>query len=133
VDPVDNKKWAKFTYVGKETRFITKLFKETNIRISFSTSNTITKILNNRIEQHRDKYDNCVVYQLACPDCQKRYTGQTGGSFKLRFSEHYRDFKYNNKKSKFAQHLLEKITLWARFIQSWRFYMKRTKEEQWIH
>ena len=35
------------------------------------------------------------------------YTGQTGRSFKTRFKEHMRDFKHNNKKSKFAQHLLE--------------------------
>jgi hypothetical protein len=33
--------------------------------------------------------------------------GQTGRSFHTRFSEHFRDFKYANQKSKFAQHLLE--------------------------
>ena len=35
------------------------------------------------------------------------YTGQTRRSFKTRFKENVRDFKYNNKKSKFAQHLLD--------------------------
>jgi len=35
------------------------------------------------------------------------YTGQTGRSFKTRFKEHMRDFKYNNRKSKFPQHLLD--------------------------
>jgi len=29
-----------------------------------------------------------------------------GRTFKVRFQEHLRDFKYGNKKSKFAQHLL---------------------------
>jgi hypothetical protein len=37
--------WAKFTYVGKETRLVTKLFKTTNIKVTFNTNNTIEKIL----------------------------------------------------------------------------------------
>jgi len=36
-----------------------------------------------------------------------KYIGQTGRPFKTRFQEHLRDFKYNNRKSKFAQHLLD--------------------------
>ena len=35
------------------------------------------------------------------------YTGQTGISFKTRFQEHVRDFKYNDRKWAFAQHLLD--------------------------
>ena len=35
------------------------------------------------------------------------YTGQTGRPFKTRFQEHVRDFKYNNRKSAFAQHQLD--------------------------
>jgi hypothetical protein len=34
--------------------------------------------------------------------------GQTGGPFHVRFQEHFRDCKYANNKSKFAQHLLDK-------------------------
>jgi hypothetical protein len=41
------------------------------------------------------------------PTCHKKYTGQTGRSFKTRFQEPFRDFKYRNNKSTFAQHLLE--------------------------
>jgi len=37
-----------------------------------------------------------------------KYIGQTDRSFKTRFQEHLRDFKYNNQKSKFVQHLLDK-------------------------
>ena len=35
------------------------------------------------------------------------FTGQTGSPFKIRYQEHLRDFKYNNNKSKLAQHLIE--------------------------
>jgi hypothetical protein len=38
-------KWAVFTYNGKQNRFVTKLFKNTNIRIAFKTQNTIGKLL----------------------------------------------------------------------------------------
>jgi hypothetical protein len=38
-------KWAKLTYIGKETRFITKLFKNTYVKIAFTTDNTIEKCL----------------------------------------------------------------------------------------
>jgi hypothetical protein len=39
----DNRKckWAKFTYIGKETRFITKLSKDTNVNIAFTTNNSL--------------------------------------------------------------------------------------------
>jgi len=37
--------WAKFTYFGKGTRFITKLFKETQIRITYKVTNTTRKWL----------------------------------------------------------------------------------------
>jgi hypothetical protein len=38
-------KWAMFTYCGKEVRQITKLFKNTQIRVAFRTKNTISNIL----------------------------------------------------------------------------------------
>jgi len=40
------KRWTEFTYVGKETRQITKLFKNTNVRIAFTTNNSLGKLLN---------------------------------------------------------------------------------------
>jgi hypothetical protein len=30
-------KWAKFTYVGKETKLITKVFKHTTLNVAFET------------------------------------------------------------------------------------------------
>jgi hypothetical protein len=40
----DNKrnKWATFTYIGKETKSITKLFKDQNINIAYSTTMLMT-------------------------------------------------------------------------------------------
>ena len=39
------KKWAKFIYVGRQTKFITKLFKNDELEVSFKTENTIGKLL----------------------------------------------------------------------------------------
>ena len=36
-----------------------------------------------------------------------KYVGQTSRSLRIRFQEHYRDFRHNNAKSKFATHVLE--------------------------
>jgi hypothetical protein len=52
-----NKKWAKFTYIGKDIRAITELFKHTNIRTAFATNNNLGKLLTSRRDdQHNDIY-----------------------------------------------------------------------------
>ena len=86
---------------------MTKIFKNTNIKVTFGTDNTIGKLLKTRHEHTRSKYENSGIYQLTCPTCSMKYTGQTGRPFRVRFQEHFRDFKYGNGKSRFAAHLLK--------------------------
>jgi hypothetical protein len=38
-------KWATFTYKGKETTYITKIFKRTNLKIAYCTNNSIQESL----------------------------------------------------------------------------------------
>jgi hypothetical protein len=38
-------RWTKFTYTGKETRYITKLFKKLDIWVTFTTENSILHLL----------------------------------------------------------------------------------------
>jgi hypothetical protein len=71
-------KWAKFTYVGKETKFITKLFKHATLIVAFKTHNTIGKLFSQQNTRQQEKYEKCGVYQQTCPDCNKKYIGQTG-------------------------------------------------------
>jgi hypothetical protein len=97
-------KWAKFTYVGKETKFIAKLFKNIPQKSTFTTQNTIGKLLSKQQNHNQSKFDKCRVYQLTCPDCNKNYIGHTDRPFHVRFQEHFRDYKYANK-SKFAHRL----------------------------
>jgi hypothetical protein len=41
----DKIEWAKFTCVGKETRAITKIFKNTDVKVGVSTDNKIGKLV----------------------------------------------------------------------------------------
>ena len=100
-------KWAKFTYIGKETRIITKLFRHTQVKVAFTSNNNLLNMLQHSYTDDRNKYTKSGVYQLKCPTCNKIYIGQTGRSFSIRYREHKHDFKYMIHKSKFAQHLLE--------------------------
>ena len=97
---------AEFTYVGKETKFITQLFKNTNVKVAFTTDNRVERLLSTQHKQIQIKYDKCRNYQLTCPTCKMKYTGQTDRPFRVRFQEHFQDFKYGTNKSQFTQHLL---------------------------
>jgi hypothetical protein len=98
-----NPKWTRFTYIGQEIRTMTKLFKNTNVKIGNTTNNNLAKLLSpQRHNLTKDKFDLNGVNQLTCPSCSKKYTGQTGRPFRVRFKEHYSDYKHANNKSKFA-------------------------------
>jgi hypothetical protein len=74
--PDATQKWATFTYIGKETRAITKLFKNTNIHIAYKTKNTLQKHLQvKNIEP--DKYNHSGIYEIKCNSCHLKYIGQT--------------------------------------------------------
>jgi hypothetical protein len=66
-------KWAVFTYNTKEVRKITKLFRDTHIRVAFRTRNTIENILKHKPKT--DKYNKSGIYQMKCMECPRRYVG----------------------------------------------------------
>jgi len=100
------KRLAKFTYIGKERRQVTKLFKNTNVKVAYMTKNNLEKLLKPQYTPQSNRCEKNGVYQLECLTFHKIYTGQTGSPFHIRFLEHYNDFKYANNRSSFAQHIL---------------------------
>ena len=66
-------KWATFTYIVPQPRFITKIFKNTNINTAYKTNNTIKKRLShhtkNQFTTTSAKFNKSGVYELNCPDC----------------------------------------------------------------
>jgi hypothetical protein len=100
------RKWATLTYYGKESYQISKIFKDTNVQITYKTRNTL-QYLQNQKPKHTNLYERSGVYQLTCSVCNETYTGQTGRNFEKRFKEHLQAYKYNPQNSKFAQHATE--------------------------
>jgi hypothetical protein len=68
--------WATLTYTGKETTYIAKLFRHTNIKIAYRTNNNLLCLLTPN-QQPLDTFTRSGVYRLSCPDCSKAYIGQT--------------------------------------------------------
>jgi hypothetical protein len=97
-------KWASFTYYGNETKEITKLFIETNIKIACRTKNTLRNLVKPLIQ--RDEYERSGAYQMRCMDCPLKYIGQTGRTFKARYKEHIQAIRNNNGNSGYSKHIL---------------------------
>jgi hypothetical protein len=57
-------KWAKFTYVGKQTKLTTKSFKNSSLKISLKAENTTQKLLNLNKNNNKNKFKKCGIYQL---------------------------------------------------------------------
>ena len=106
VTPRPTQKWASFTYIGKETSYITNIFRRTELEIAFRTTNALGNLITHRHQSH-DKFSLSRVYKLICPDCNKTYVGQTGRRFSIRYKEHMTAFRYNSNNSSFAKHLME--------------------------
>jgi len=100
------RKGACFTYVGKETSYITNIFKRTNLKITFRTTNTLANLLTHKNYTH-EKYSHFGVYKLTCPDCHKAYVGQTERQFSACYREHKTAWYKNSNTSNFARHLTE--------------------------
>jgi hypothetical protein len=58
----EKRQWSRFTYAGKETSAISKVFKNTTIRVTYSTNNTLKKLLTKKHHPHKNKYDNSGIY-----------------------------------------------------------------------
>jgi hypothetical protein len=97
-------KWAIFIYYGRETKEITKLFKEANIKIAFRTKNTIRNLVMPHPQQ--EEYEQSGIHQMRCMDCPLKYIGQTGQTFNTRYKEHIQAIRSNNSNSRYSNHML---------------------------
>jgi hypothetical protein len=105
---ITTKKWTPFTYFGRETTFITNIFKKTDLTIIMRTNSSLQKLLMPK-PVTPDKLLRSGVYKLTCPDCNKAYTGETGRSFAQRFKEHKNAFNFNRNDSNYAKHALKHV------------------------
>ena len=87
---INNMKWATFTYYSPKVRKITKLFKQTDIKIAFKNNSTISQILRPKATNNTPIYNKSGIYKLTCKTCQHVYVGQTSRNLKQRYQEHVR-------------------------------------------
>jgi hypothetical protein len=99
--------WVTFTYPGNYIRAITNLFKHTNIKIAYKTTNTLGNLL--KETRNINKYEKAGIYKLTCKDCHKLYIGETGRPLKIRYKERIRSIKYNKDDSAYGTHILYNI------------------------
>jgi hypothetical protein len=95
----DNYKiWTTFTYYSQQIRKITStnIFKNTNIRIAFRSTNAIKHLTKRETTNTTTDYDKSGTYKIQCNTCYRSYIGQTKRSLKLRYQEHIRYIKNNN-------------------------------------
>jgi len=119
-------KWASFTYVGKETTYITNIFKKTDLKITLRTRNTIQKRLMQK-QMTSDNYTRSGAHKLTCPDGDKAYIGQTTRSFSERYNEHKHAFKTNSHSSNYAKHILEELHTFGPIDQTMQVVHYREK------
>jgi hypothetical protein len=96
---------GKFHLRSKETKFITKLFKNFNINISYHTRKTTGNFLNPH-KLRNNLYEESGVYELKCRSCRGSYIGQTGWNYKTRYKEHIQDIRNIRRKTGFSHHIL---------------------------
>jgi hypothetical protein len=94
--PVETKIWTKFTYFGSDIKTLTKILKNSRLKVAYSVNNTIKTRC--KLSRQYDKYKSSSVYQLKCLSCEQVYIGHTDRDFRTTFKEHIRDIRINKTK-----------------------------------
>jgi hypothetical protein len=81
-----------------------QIYKDTDIRIAYTTTNTIQKKHAQVKQRSNNQYDGSGIYSLNCRDCPLIYISQTGLSFKTRFKDNIRAIKYNKDARLYTAH-----------------------------
>ena len=95
-------------HTGKETTYITNIFKHTNMKIAYRTNNFVQQNLTPKTHNH-NKFSATGVYRLTFSDSGKAYIRQTRRNFSKRYNEPRRIYRNNCHSSKFTQLLNEHI------------------------
>jgi len=71
----EKQKWTPFTYFSPLVRKVTNIFKDTDIKIAYISTNTIFK----QLAKKPDRPDNpSGIYSIRCITCNNEYVGQSG-------------------------------------------------------
>jgi hypothetical protein len=93
-----------FTYYKSSVQKVTNIFKNTNLHITFHTTNMLFDLVCPQTE-HPNNYTKSGIYKLTCNTCNKVYAQQSGRQINTRFNEHIPYIRYNSKSAR-TQHNL---------------------------
>jgi hypothetical protein len=88
IDDSKQKKWTTFTYHSPKIRKVNNLFKHTNTKIAYRTSNTIAQRTRTANTTPTHDFEKSGIYKLECRTCHKAYVGQTNRTLNIRCREH---------------------------------------------
>ena len=95
-----------FTYYSSLIRAITNLFKHTNVRIAFMSTNTIHDLTKPKMNINILELKKCGIYKLTCNTCKLSCIGHMSCNLKQRYQEHIKHKKQNDPQSAYALHIL---------------------------
>jgi hypothetical protein len=97
----NNKKWITFTYHSPSKHKFNNLFKRTNLKVAFRTTNTICQQLSNKFNIP----NSSGIYELKCNTCNHVYVGLSSRTVTMRHREHLHYIRKNNPTSAYAMHI----------------------------
>jgi len=100
----EKQKWTPFTYFSPLVRNVTNIFKDTEIKIAYRSTNTIFK----QLAIKPDKINNpSGIYSIRCITCNNEYVGQSNRDIQIRYKEHINQIRNCNPQSAYANHILQ--------------------------
>jgi hypothetical protein len=102
---IQDTKWATFTHSSPHIRKFTNLFKNTYVKVTFKSNNTISQLTKPHTTtiHSPNPHDMSGIYSLTCNTCKQVYVGQTSRSLRIRDQEHTRYIKNNDPQSAYAK------------------------------
>ena len=105
----NKKKWVTFTYHSPAVRKITNLFRHTDIKIAFKTTNTIQHQTRQKSHKTIPDYNKSGIYSLMCKTSNTAYIGQTSSNLALRYREHIRYIRNIDPQPAYTQYILQNL------------------------
>jgi hypothetical protein len=95
------------THPSPQVRKITNLFKNTHVKVTFKSNNSIVQLTKPHIITipSPSPHNMSGIYSI-CNTCKQAYIGQTSRILELRYQEHTRYIKNNDPQLSNAQHIL---------------------------
>ena len=103
---IPQKRWLRLPYLGKPANELSRELRRYGYWVGFYPATTLSTLICLKDKIPADQKSG--VYRLVCGECDSQYIGQTGRTFKKRFSEHRSAYTaHKPHQSAMAKHCLD--------------------------